>query len=299
MQLTVDRSFQERKKHGSFQFPIMVSKETITDYEAESFAEHWHSEIEITLVTDGEMLYSVNHQTIFLQRGDLIFCNSGALHSGRSYRRGKCEYISVTFDSKLIYGFENSAVYEKYVAPILKDISSGYLHFQKTNETTGELERIVRELTFLIDEKKELYEMEMLHRLQRIWKIIYKNHPKKSLKIDAKSRDLVRLRSLIAYIEMNYAERITLSDLANHIQMCESECCRLFKRIMKQTIFEYLNMYRIKKAAILLQETTSTIGKISERTGFYDANQFSKIFKREMGSSPSDFRKKIMLSMRA
>ena len=82
MQIQTNRNQREIKAHGDFTFPVLVSKECITDYEFGTFSWHWHSEIEMTLVEDGEMIYQVNGADFHLQEGDVMFGNANTLHSG-------------------------------------------------------------------------------------------------------------------------------------------------------------------------------------------------------------------------
>jgi hypothetical protein len=54
------------------------------------------------------MEYVVNDQRYIISEGEGIFCNSNALHAGYMIDDQDCNYISVTFHPKFIYGYENS-----------------------------------------------------------------------------------------------------------------------------------------------------------------------------------------------
>ena len=62
-EIIIDGSQKELKKHGSDEFPLLVSYEQLSGYKSGSFLWHWHPEIEITLVLDGQILYKVNQVT--------------------------------------------------------------------------------------------------------------------------------------------------------------------------------------------------------------------------------------------
>ena len=108
MQIITNQFQKELKQHGNEQFPFLVSYQKLSEYESGSFMWHWHPEIEITYVQKGTMCYKVNHMVCHLKEGDIVFNNSGALHSGTMENQKDCAYIPVTFDSRLIYGFFQS-----------------------------------------------------------------------------------------------------------------------------------------------------------------------------------------------
>ena len=55
-----------------------------------------------------------------------------------------------------------------------------------------------------------------------------------------------RFRNILAYLQKNYAETISLDEIAAHIGLSRSECCRYFKRTSGQTLFVYLRQYRLQ-----------------------------------------------------
>ena len=74
------------------------------------------------------MHYRVNNRSFHLKEGDIIFCNSNALHSGEMEDQEDCSYIPITFDSKLIYGFFQSTICTKYVDPVIQNLAVCAMH---------------------------------------------------------------------------------------------------------------------------------------------------------------------------
>ena len=81
-EIITDGSQKELKKHGSDEFPLLVSYEKLSGYKSGSFLWHWHPEIEITLVLDGQILYKVNQCTYHMKAGDILLGNANVLHAG-------------------------------------------------------------------------------------------------------------------------------------------------------------------------------------------------------------------------
>lgn len=291
MQIETNFIQKETKAHGDYAFPVLVSYESLRKYESGSFLWHWHPEIELTLITNGKMVYKINSEEFNLKEGDAIFCNSGILHSGSMFAAQNCDYIPITFDPKVIYGFENSIIYSKYVKPIIQDFYFPYIIFDGSEEWHKDVIEIIKKIIETNKLKTEEKELEIVICLQQFWQLIFK-HRKNIPQPDVDSNlDFERLRAIITYIELNYESKITLDDISSKINLCKEECCRLFKRCMNTSIFDYIIQFRIEKSARLLKETEASITDIAQSVGFNDANHFAKLFRREKGIPPSQFRR--------
>ena len=291
MQIETNSLQKETKSHGDYKFPLLVSYESLRKYESGSFLWHWHPEIEVTLITSGKILYKINNEEYKLKSGDVIFCNSGIMHSGSMIASENCDYTAITFDPKLIYGYEDSIIYTKFVKPIVQDFYFPSIVFDGSEDWQQEAIENIRELIEQSKRHDEEKELEMIICLQKFWKVIFR-HRKNIPQPEVESNiDFERLRAIITYIELNYENRITLDDIASKISLCKEECCRLFKRCMNTSIFDYIIQFRIDKSAKLLKESDKSVTEIAQSVGFNDANHFAKLFRREKGLSPSEFRK--------
>ena len=92
-------------------------------------------------------------------------------------------------------------------------------------------------------------------------------------------------------LEQNYADKITLESLSAEHHISPSYLSHLFKRITGYTIIQYLTMCRLSVARKLLTETDLSITEVVYATGFSDCSNFSRLFKREIGCSPMDYKK--------
>ena len=95
-----------------------------------------------------------------------------------------------------------------------------------------------------------------------------------------------------SYIDKNYMRALSLTDMSDYLQINGAYFSMLFKNETGTTFKEYLTQIRIEKAKSLLVNQEIKINKVAELTGYGDYRNFCKIFRRQTGSSPSEYREK-------
>ena len=289
MQIITNQFKKELKQHGNEQFPFLVSYQKLSEYESGSFMWHWHPEIEITYVQKGTMCYKVNHMVYHLKEGDIVFNNSGALHSGTMENQKDCAYIPVTFDSRLIYGFFQSTVNSKYVDPVIQDSMLPAICIDQSEPWHKPFREYLLRIIDLDEKKPDFYELDITICLQSMWRLLLEHITYEPQASRENSLEYDRIKKILSYIEENYQNKITLNDIAGHIHLCESECTRLFKRHMNTTLFAFLQEYRIERSLEFLQDD-QPVSAVADKAGFSDPNYYSKVFAKIKGCSPREYR---------
>ncbi|WP_416148813.1 AraC family transcriptional regulator [Salipaludibacillus sp. HK11] len=95
----------------------------------------------------------------------------------------------------------------------------------------------------------------------------------------------------IRYIHDNYAEVISLESLAKSINYSPSHLSLLFKDQTGSSPIDYLIRERLNKAANFLVETDAKVHEIAVKVGYKDAHYFSRLFKKNKGVTPAQYRK--------
>ena len=93
------------------------------------------------------------------------------------------------------------------------------------------------------------------------------------------------------YININYANNITLSSVAGYVQKTPNYLSCVFKKEMRISFSCYLNNIRLDKAKELIKSTNLLISEIAEKVGYKDTSYFTQIFKKQTGFAPSYLRK--------
>lgn len=94
-----------------------------------------------------------------------------------------------------------------------------------------------------------------------------------------------------SFIRRNYYKHIRIADVAEYVGINRSYLTTSFQKILKVSPQKFLQNCRMKQAADLLKTTESPISTIARQVGYEDALAFSKIFKKEYGLSPRQYRK--------
>lgn len=213
------------------------------------------------------------------------------LHSGHGEQSGDCSYLSVTFHPRLLYGYSSSVMQTKYMNRILKSPSLASVHFVPEEDWQGRVLGLMEQIRLVDQEHPVSEELQIQIALLQIWQEIYEHVEISESGLTENGRDTERIRRIMEYIQKHYAEKITLEDLAEQIHLCRSESCRLFKRYMKESMFDYLLDYRVERSLELLRCPDLDVTQIAGRVGFSSPGYYSKIFKRKMGCTPLEYRK--------
>jgi AraC-like DNA-binding protein len=100
-----------------------------------------------------------------------------------------------------------------------------------------------------------------------------------------------RLRKINHFIELNFARKIDLIEIAQLSNLSTAAFCRYFKKMTKLSFTEFLNNYRINQAKLMLMNHKN-VSETCFDSGFDSLSYFNRTFKKVTGENPSAFRKK-------
>lgn len=98
------------------------------------------------------------------------------------------------------------------------------------------------------------------------------------------------LRNVLAFIEENLSQPLTLAELAEQAALSEYHFARMFRQSMGLAPHQYVMQRRMEKAKALVQHTTTPLTDIALACGFNSASHFSNRFRSMMGITPSQLR---------
>lgn len=278
-------------------FPFRISYEEITNYMGAAFGCHWHLELEFTYILSGSMMYQANNNQYLLKKGDVLFINQKCLHSAKASPSLNCEYFAITFHPTLISGHKSSILENKYLTEIVTSERIPFVYFSAADNDSKHIISILLELEKIYKEKDTGYELLLESKLFELWFYLYKDiYYKLPSEPQKQYRSIIHIKLALDYIHTHYKENISLDDISSSCNLSKSSCCRLFKKIVHQTPFDYLLNYRIQKSIFYLLSEEMNITEVAISVGFSNSSYYSEVFKKYMDCSPTSYKHRDLIT---
>jgi|LSQX01.3.fsa_nt_gb xylan 1,4-beta-xylosidase len=239
---------------------------------------HWHKEIEIIFLLSGELQITVDDTKHELKADDIILINSNQIHSIKG---------------------NNDLTYVLHIIPevISRIHGSDELHHFNLNTIGVSLERksfdsikyILAKIGIELTKRKEGYQFFLWSYVYELLGHIFRQCPYEVVKNGSKSEDLVKISSIINYITDNHTKSLSISNIAEALNMSDLTLSKFFKEKTGLSILFYIQIVRIDHAKLLLKSDASIID-IAQECGFYSLPTFYRAFKKVTGLSPNEFR---------
>lgn len=293
----VNNDLQEVTTHGNLDFPVSVHTLRLSEMYLNRIRWHWHTEFEMIYMKEGKMNVLIDEESFTVEAGQGFMVNQNVLHSYRQIEDRDPVFYAVVFHPAIIFGYGNSTLSLKYLSPIAENPSLKCTRFDSNDHLTSSILEQMLLIHALCNSAESGYELVCKSLFCNIWNLFLRI-PRTDSAANVKSKRLVndeqRIKDAIRYIVQNYADPITLDDIAKSIHVSKSECCRCFQRILQQTPFEYLQKYRILHAAKLIQQQdpkADSISNLAISVGFGNISYFNKVFRRYMHMTPTEFKR--------
>lgn len=250
---------------------------------------HWHEALEFCYISEGLVKVSTAGQTQSFQKGEGFFINSNVLTAMDNI--DGCVIDSHLFHPVFLGGHFKSVYETKYLNPVIQNKNLDLLPLRGENAAQKQLLQKLRQLSQLQSQPDTEFQTRNL--LSEIWLLLLEVLKQTQLKASTvKNHD--RLLTMLAFIQENYANKLTLQEIADASAVSVRECLRCFQTAIHQSPMEYLMQYRIQAAAKLLESTSLPVSEIAMRTGWGSSSYFTKIFRRHRGKTPNDHRKEYL-----
>ena len=289
--ILVDSARRELEKHGTETFPMTVNHDDLWSFEGKNVPIHWHNDLEINLIREGEAVFQVYQKSYRVRTGEGFLLNRNVPHSCSSPGNEHVRYSTILVRPDFLYGDFGSDVERKCFQPFLQNSAIPCIYLTGFDENGKEILQKLNQVEEAFDRKRFCYELKIKGLLCEAFAMILYGHRQELTKfVPANLQELERLEKMLNYLNMHFTEVISLQDLADQVHLSREVCCRLFKKYMRMTIFDYLLSTRIQNSIPLLMDGEN-ITTIAGLVGFSSPAYYGQIFKRYMGMSPSQYKK--------
>ena len=281
----------EKVNYNYPDYPFYVRKGILSNYPNFTAPDHWHDAVELIAVVSGHMNYNVNGVISHLFAGQGIIVNAGQMHFGYSDQHSECEFICVLLHPVALCSIPSFE--QDFIEPVVSNSKAPYIC--SSPEIVWQKNIYERIISIYQSRERKTAPLQILAEFSAIWLLLFEHMPPDNKKNPRQNRELSVIKTMVQFVQKNYAEKITLSDIANSGAVGESKCYKLFLKYFSQSPNVYLTQYRLNKSIDLLRTTDMPIIEIALSVGFSGASYYSETFRKWMNKSPSEFRKDLFV----
>lgn len=283
-------SLKETGKKGDSLLPYVVNKTVMPDYYT-TFPMHWHDEMEIVYVEDGEYIESVDFEEYHVKSGDIVLINPSVLHSFHQYDNKRTSFRTVIFNMNLLTGNSADACSIKYLVPFAERRYKSPVVITSDHPCYDSIRKKVLNMISLYDEKGDFFEIKLKAEVYGLFYLLFKNvFVSNAEDTDIRDATTRNIRKIIDYINENYMNTITIDELAETVNLSKHYFMRFFKKYIGMTCIEYINDYRLNIASNLLLTTRMQITEVAASIGITNLSYFNRIFKKKFHMTPKEYR---------
>lgn len=266
--------------------PINVVLHTDKTSEEPAIILHNQKSLEINLLIEGEMRFTVDGADYLLRAGDAILCNPYALHSGSFTSHGGVgKFIGFTVSLDCFLAFRGSSLSTSLLA--LNEQDYRFDVFYPASETR--IGEIIRELLEVYTVKSNANECKALSLTFELLGYLFENHYRKSQTTHTASKSTEFIKEVSVFVQNNFTRDIGTADVAEALHMEISQFCHTFKRHFGIPFRNHLCQYRCFRATELYRTERIPVTDIAALVGFSDYCYFSRSFKKYIGVTPAVF----------
>ena len=247
---------------------------------------HYHSEIELLQIMQGEMKCIVQNHSVTAYKGDIIFINEGIPHSTEGPKgtlsrliQFRAESISPLYGTGINYNMSR----------FLRSSANDCLVFKKGSDICTELTEILNKMHEEINVSTPSYETYIKGYMTILAGALSRYNIIQTFTYNSEA--MQKILPAVNYTDINFKKDISLEYICNKFSINKSYFCRMFKKATGRTFVEYLNFVRVTEAEKLLHSMDENITDISLECGFAGVSYFNRVFKNIIGCTPSEYRK--------
>ena len=291
-ELKVNGELMELTAFGTPMFPCAAWDERFSRFVGGVVPWHWHEEMEIIYVMEGNMQVRCGEKEYVIRAGEALFINGNVLHRCVSAPgETDCHIHSFVFKAELAAGAPQGTVQQRYLTPLMRTQALASLPLSRDG---GWRQAAIDSFSAAFAAfESDAFGAEMLVQAE-LTRFLYALVRNESALIEDRTetldRDAARIKAMLAFIHGHYGDPLTVGDIAGAANLSQSECYRCFAKVLKSTPADYLLQFRTRMAAALLAGTDRDVSDVCFSVGFNSPSYFAKMFRRQLHQTPREYR---------
>lgn len=252
---------------------------------------HWHGHIEINYLFNCSADYLINGKKISVPEGRILLFWASFPHQMIAIQGdGELVNVYVPLQSFLTWKLSNDFVSNLLHGEVIVSNRLYHCDEQITRIWESDIAKNDHALTLQVIN-------EIQGRVRRMTLEDYStfNLTNKAIKKGSKPiiSDLSHIQTMLCYIADHYDQKINIENVSTYTGLHKNYAMKLFKRVMRVSIKQYINQLRLQHAQALLVDTENPVLNIALEAGFGSVSRFYDLFQREFSMSPLEFRRSV------
>ncbi len=277
----------ENKLHGQATFPYMVYRGKLPEY-IRSYPLHWHEEMELVAVMQGQGYVMVQAECYEARQGDIFVIPPQMLHGFAQQQEMEMEYYNILFRLTML---------EREGEETLRPLYDPGFPVPAVLRRGTELNRLLSgHISSLIESRKQKEGLNTLMIRSHLLAILY--HLLSSVDAETIQAPKIRydsLKPVLTYLQDHYSREITVGRAAALCGYSESYFMKLFRELTGVSFVQYVKRFRLERAQALLRGGCR-VTEAAEQTGFHNLSYFTRAFRSQYGQTPSQYRSAFLLT---
>jgi len=253
---------------------------------------HWHGHIEINYLFNCSADYLINGKKISVPEGRmLLFWASFPHRMLATSGDGELVNVYVPLQSFLTWKLPNDFINDLLHGEVIVSNSLYQCDEQITRIWEQDIARNDNTLTVQVIN-------EIRSRIHRMAIEDYSTFDLASRHLNESKKPFVNgmshVQTMLRYIANNYDKKITIENVSNSTGLHKNYAMKIFNRVMRGSIKQYINQLRLQHAQAMLIDTEKPVLNIALDSGFGSVSRFYDIFQREYNMTPLDYRRSVI-----
>lgn len=244
-----------------------------------------HFEYEMILVTEGEVTATIAHRTYKLRRGSLVFIGRLESHSFFIQNVPYSRYVSILSSDRIL-----ADIRENELLSIFLLRPEGFRHVVQLKEADyAALLPLFEQITREYQQQSEFYVAKCASLLHILLIELHRRRPEAFPRWTNSSTQTAVVAAQ-RYMTEHFRRPLTLDEVAAQTYVSRHTLSVMFRETVGMTFKDYLILLRIAEAKRLLVATDLTVSEIAEQVGYTNVNNFIKVFRDRVQTTPLQYR---------